>query len=222
MIRINLLPTELQKAARTPPKFFISLVACVALLTLVACAYGYVCMNVMVLKERVKWKKSEVEQYQEKAREVDVLLADIADYKEREKAIISIKTNRIIWSKKLELLCQLTPSYIWITRLEMSELGPGEYRWEDGVTQTGGQLLLYCYSSTDEVDRMTNYRQRLKNVDEFYLDFIEEDIKPTSFYSDFINITPPQWQFVQLPDFLEPSNIRFVVQLDLRPLVERA
>ena len=222
MIRINLLPTELQRAAKTPPKFFISLVACVALLTLVACAYGYVCMNVMVLNERVTRKKAEVVHFQENAREVDVLLADIADYKEREKAIISIKTNRIIWSKKLELLCQLTPSYIWITRLEMSELDPGQYTWDEGGEQNGGHLLLYCYSSGEEVDRMTNYRQRLKNVDEFYLDFIEEDVKPNSFYSDFINITPPQWQFVQLPDFLDPNNIRFAVQLDLRPLVERA
>ena len=83
MIRINLLPTELQKAARTPPKFFISLVACVARLTLVACAYGYVCLNVMVLNERVKRKKADLEQYQEKAREVDVLLADLEDYHKR-------------------------------------------------------------------------------------------------------------------------------------------
>ena len=69
---------------------------------------------------------------------------------------------------------------------------------------------------------MTNCRQRLKNVDEFYLRFVEEDIKPSNFYSDFINITPPEWKFVQLPEFLEPNNIRFAVRLDLRPLSAKA
>ena len=117
MIRINLLPTELQRAARTPPRFFISIVAAVALVAITSCVYAYVSMNVIVLKERVGRKTVEVEHFQKNAQEVDALLDDIADYKEREKAIISIKTNRIIWSKKLEMLCGITPGYIWIIRM---------------------------------------------------------------------------------------------------------
>ncbi len=164
MIKINLLPEELQKSARTPPKFFISIVAGVVLVAVLACAFGSIYLNTVVLEERVSRKRSEVEHFEQNAREVDSLIEDIADYKEREKAIISIKTNRILWSKKLAMLCNITPSYIWIVRLEMRELDPSEYVWS-GDLQTGGHLLLHCYSSGDEVDRMTNYRQRLKNVD---------------------------------------------------------
>ena len=220
MIRINLLPTELQRAARTPPRFFISIVAAVALVAITSCVYAYVSMNVIVLKERVGRKTVEVEHFQKNAQEVDALLDDIADYKEREKAIISIKTNRIIWSKTLEMLCGITPGYIWIIRLEMKETDGGG--GGPGLQASGGYLSLHCYASGDEVDRMTNCRQRLKNVDEFYLRFVEEDIKPSNFYSDFINITPPEWKFVQLPEFLEPNNIRFAVRLDLRPLSAKA
>ena len=222
MIKINLLPEELQKSARTPPKFFISIVAGVVLVAVLACAFGSIYLNTVVLEERVSRKRGEVEHFEQNAREVDSLIEDIADYKEREKAIISIKTNRILWSKKLAMLCNITPSYIWIVRLEMRELDATEYNWKSGNLQTGGHLLLHCYSSGDEVDRMTNYRQRLKNVDEFYLRFMQEDIKPDNFYSDFIHITPPEWKFVQLPGFLEPNNIRFAVRLDLRPLVAKS
>jgi hypothetical protein len=51
--------------------------------------------------------------------------------------------------------------------------------------------------------------------------FIKEPIKPQNFYSDFINITPPEWRFVLLKGYRDPNNIRFSVRLDLRPLVER-
>ncbi len=219
MIRINLLPPELQRAAKTPPKFFLSLVLSVALVAVTACVYVYICFNVIVLNERVERKRAEVEHVEKNAQEVDTLLDEIADYKSREKAIISIKTNRIIWSKKLEMLCDITPPFIWIIRLEMRESDGAPAK--GGGAQPGGLLALHCYSSGDEVDRMTNYRQRLKNVDEFYLRFLDESVKPGNFYSDFNNITPPEWKFVKLSEYLEPNNIRFAVKLDLRPFITK-
>jgi len=221
MIRINLLPRELQQAARTPLKLFATFLVGIAVCMICLCVYGYFWFNVIVLKERVERKHDEVEHLKKSASEVDALLDDIADYKEREKAIISIKTNRILWSRKLDELCRITPRYIWIVRLDMRELDASEYKWDPNIIQTGGALKLKCYSLGDEVDRMTAYRQRLKSVDEFYLKFIQQPLKPESFYSDFINITPPEWKFVLLKGFQNPNNIRFSVRLDLRPLQEK-
>jgi Tfp pilus assembly protein PilN len=221
MIRINLLPKGLQQAARTPLKLFVTFIIGVVITLLSACSFGYLWFNTVVLEERQERKKEEVEHLKANAAEVDSLLDDIEDYKERERAIISIKTNRILWSRKLDELIQLTPSYVWIIRLSMNELDPGEYKWEKGKEQTGGSLRLKCYSSGNQVTRMTNFRQRLKNVDEFYLKFIDEKIKPENFYSDFINISHPEWKFVLLEGFKDPNNIKFSVRLDLRPLVEK-
>lgn len=221
MIRINLLPKELQQAAKTPAKLFFTVLAGVALSLVLLCTYVYFWFSVVVFHERVERKKEEVEQLQKTAAEVDALLDDIADYKEREKAIISIKTNRVLWSKKLDELARITPSYIWIVRLDMRELDPSEYKWDQKSEQTGGYLKLKCYSLGNDVDRMTAYRKTLKSVDEFYLRFMQERIKPENFYSDFINITQPEWRLVLLKGFREPTNIRFSVRLDLRPLVER-
>lgn len=221
MIRINLLPRELQQATRTPVKLFATFLGGVALCLVGVSLYAYFWFNVVVLQERAERKHVEVEHLKKTAQEVDALLDDIADYKEREKAIISIKTNRILWSKKLDDLCQITPRHIWIVRMEMRELDSSEYKWEPEKVQTGGFLKLRCYSMGDEVERMTAYRQRLKSVEEFYLNFIQEPVKPDNFYSDFINITPPEWKFVYLKGYRNPNNIRFSVRLDLRPLEEK-
>jgi Tfp pilus assembly protein PilN len=221
MIKINLLPKDLQQAARTPVKLFATFIGGVVVTLLCACFYGYLWFNTVVLEERMERKREEVEHLRSTASEVDSLLDDIEDYKERERAIISIKTNRILWSKKLDELVSMTPPHIWIIRLGMQELDPAEYKWEKGKEQTGGHLRLKCYSSGNQVARMTNFRQRLKNVDEFYLKFIDEKIKPENFYADFINISHPEWKFVVLEGFKDPNNIKFSVRLDLRPLVEK-
>jgi Tfp pilus assembly protein PilN len=220
MIRINLLPKELQHAARTPAKLFLAIAAGAAFSAVLVCTYVYLWFSVDVFHERAERKREEVEHLQKSAAEVDALLDDIADYKEREKAIISIKTNRILWSKKLDELAKITPGYIWIVRLDMRELDPVEYRW-DQPQPTGGYLKLKCYSLGNDVDRMTTYRTALKSADEFYLRFLQEPVKPENFYSDFINITQPEWRLILLKEYRDPTNIRFSVRLDLRPLVEK-
>lgn len=219
MIRINLLPKELQSAAKTPVVLFSTFVIGLVLTAILLFVYGYLWFNVIVLKERAERKREEVAQLQKSALEVDSLLEDIADYKEREKAIINIKTNRILWSQKLDMLTQTTPNFIWIISLEMKEFDPREYDWSG--QPTGGYLELTCYSSGDEVERMTLFRERLKGVDEFYMNFLNEKIKPEKFYSDFVDISRPEWRFVLLPEYREPNNIRFTVRLDLRPMVDK-
>ncbi|MBN1442522.1 MAG: hypothetical protein JXA90_07425 [Planctomycetes bacterium] len=221
MIQINLLPKELQSAARTPVVVFGTVLVGAALTAVSLCIYAYLWFNVIVLQAEFERRQSEVAQLEKNAQEVDSLSDEIRDYKEREKAIISIKTNRILWSKKLDELAEITPRYIWIMNLEMHEFDPEEYKWDAGKQQTGGYLELTCYSSGAEVERMTVFRQRLKSADEFYMKFLRDKIKPENFYSDFINISRPEWRFVLLPEYVEPNNIRFTVRLDLRPLVEK-
>jgi hypothetical protein len=221
MLRINLLPKELQSAAKTPVVIFATVVAGVTLTLVAVCILCYLWFKVVVLKERLERKRDEVSQLQRHASEVDALLEDIADYKEREKAIISVKTNRILWSKKIDELIQLTPGFIWIVRLEMRELDANEYKWEEKVPQFGGYLRMLCYSAGNDVQRMTVFRERLKGTDDFYLSFLEDSIKPENFFSDFVNISRPEWRFVRLPGYREPNNLKFSVRLELRPLVAR-
>jgi Tfp pilus assembly protein PilN len=229
MIQINLLPKEYQKAAKTPVLMFGIIVGGAALTVVAICLYCYLWFNVVVLKERLEGKRDEVLSLQQSAAQVDSLLEDIADYKEREKAIINIKTNRILWSKKLDELIQLTPETIWVIRLDMREYDPREYKSKgkgkggkaaQNVQQTGGYLRLMCYSLGSNVERMTSFRERLKGTDEFYARFLDDAIKPSNFFSDFINISQPEWKFVVVSGYKEPNNLRFTIRLDLRPLYD--
>lgn len=221
MIRINLLPKELQHAARTPVKLFMTALGGIALSLILVCVYIYFWFNVIVLNERAERKREEVAHLQKSAAEVDALLDDIADYKQREKAIIGIKTNRILWSKKLDELTRITPNYIWIVRMHMLEYEPSEYKWDKPETIRGGYMKLKCYCLGSDAERMTAYRRILKNADEFYLPFLQEKVKPENFYADFVDITEPEWRLVLLSGYREQRNIRFSVKLDLRPLFEK-
>jgi Tfp pilus assembly protein PilN len=223
MIRINLLPKELQQAARTPVKLFITVVVGIVMVMVTAFTYGIFWFDTMVLAERAQSKKEEVEHLKTSAAEVDSLLDDIDDYKQRERAIISIKTNRILWSKKLDELVQITPNYIWIIRLHAKEFADDNVEtFQDLTVDSGGYLHMICFSSGREVNRITNFRQRLKNIDEFYMKFIEEPIRMENFYNDFINITRPEWKLVMLNAYKDPYNLKFSVRLDLRTLDEFA
>lgn len=219
MIRINLLPKELQQAARTPVKLFVTMISGIVVLALSVFAYCYLWFDVVVLEERVSRKHEEVNHLKANAAEVDSLLDDIQDYKRREQAIISIKTNRVLWSRKLDELAALTPRHIWILQLHMKEdMGTnakGGSARKKIVEGTGGFLELVCISSGKEVQKVTNFRKKLKNLDEFYMNFIDEPIRTEAFYADFVNITQPEWDLVLLSNFKEPHNLKFTVRLDL-------
>lgn len=221
MIRINLLPAELQQAARTPVKLFFTIIGGVVAVLLTAFLYSYLWFDVMVLNERVERKQEEVAHLKTNAAEVDSILEDIQDYKRREQAIIGIKTNRILWSRKLDRLTQITPDHIWILQLHMKEMTPEEIeedRQAEELKGTGGYLELVCISSGKEVKKITDFRKRLKNADAFFMNFVDEPIRMETFYSDFINITRPEWQLVMLNNFADPYNLKFTVRLALREL----
>lgn len=96
-----------------------------------------------------------------------------------------------------------------------------ENKDEQILKDSGGFLKLVCYSSGKQVSRITDFRQKLKNVDEFYMKFIDEPIRMENFYADFVNITRPEWKLVMLNDFKEPFNLKFTVRLDLRQLMDK-
>ena len=61
---------------------------------------------------------------------------------------------------------------------------------------------------------------RLSPLPTFYLDFLDESLKPGNFYSDFQSISRPEWRSVVLEGYREPHNLRFTIRLDLRGLQE--
>ncbi len=222
MIRINLLPEELQKAASTQKTLFLSLLGGVSASVVFAFVLVILYWSVLAIRDEAENRKIQVDLVKEKAAEVDRINEDIAFYKEREKAIIEIKSQRILWSKKLAQLAELTPSSIWITKVAMRTLDPSEYKWDGKTEQTGGRLTLSCFAEGTDVLTMTKFRSALQSGDRsFYKDLIDVRALPDNFFGDFMELSEPSWSQVQLPGYAQVNNLRFDVEMDLRPLVEK-
>ncbi len=220
MIQINLLPPELQRAARTPRALFFTLVGGVAATMLIGFAIIWFRFSLSGLEERVDSRRIVLNTVKEKAREVDRINEDIAFFKERERAIIEIKSNRILWTQKLDQLVRRTPSYIWITRLTLTTLDASEYKWEKGVVQTGGKLSLTCYAQGSEVAAITNYIAALSGQSRFYKDLIDVRALPDNFFGDFLSFSKPSWQLVVLDEYARPASLKFVLEAALKPLYD--
>ena len=219
-IRINLLPPEFRSAGVDPKLKLILGASGLAVVGLLFFTWLYLVFSTSSLGDELDSRQQDIFADKKEAVRVDTLLDEINDYKERERAIISIKTNRILWSKKLTELVRLTPDHIWLVRLDMKERDPEDRPRAGEMAGSGGSLRLLCYSAGSQVGRMTAFRERLKGADEFYLDFLDESLKPGNFYSDFQSISRPEWRSVVFEGYREPHNLRFTIRLDLRGLQE--
>jgi len=218
MITINLLPVELRRAG-TPSRSLLYVVgAGIILIMLAGFAYAYLHFKVSALDSRVREKARTVASLEERAAEVDALEEDMRDYKERERAIIEIKTKRILWSRKLDEFARLTPASIWLTRMEMRKYSQDEYTWEKGKVQTGGFLEIRCYASGRGVTNVTRFRRALTGVTAYWRDFLDPGVSPSDFFSDFMDISKPAWEAVKLAGFREESNVKSRIRLELKPL----
>jgi Tfp pilus assembly protein PilN len=217
MIKVNLLPPELRRTVGTPPALFGVILVGVALLASVGCLYAYLWFSMLVLKEEHASLSQQVKQKEAQAEERNALQEDIKDYKERERSIVEMKTNRILWSRKLDSLVRLTPEDIWITRLKVKK--PEEKPRTPGKKDkpTGGYLELHCYALGAKVTTMTEFRRRLMGEPEFWRFFLDAPIAPNDFSYGFAAISQPSWDRVKLEGFREENNIRFTIRLELLP-----
>ncbi len=220
MIKINLLPPELQRAASLPKLVFYTLASSVVTVMLIGIAALWIWIDTGNMKKNLENRRAEVSQVEQQASQLDRLNEDIAYYKEREKAIIQIKTRRILWGAKLDQLVSLTPNDIWITKLEMDTLDPGEYRWEQGANQSGGHLSLTCYSDGTDPSSFTRFRSNLTDDPRLFAQLIDTSCLPDNFFGDFLGLSDLAWTLVEGEED-EPDFLQSTITIDLKPLHEK-
>lgn len=216
MIRVNLLPEELRRTGGAQPLMLGVLLGGIVPLAILGCVYVYLWFNVIVVEEKLAHLQQEVSQLNAQAAEVDSLQEDITDYKERERIIIQIKTNRILWSRKLDALATMTPPEIWITKLRVKKDDERRAAVRSGKQKAGKYLELECFALGADVKTMTEFRSCLIGEREFWSYFIDEAIAANDFSYGFEGISPPSWEKVHLPGFREENNIRFTIRLDIK------
>ena len=161
MIKINLLPQELRRSTGTPPVLLGIVFGGVSLITAMGFFYIYLWFNALMVKEEMESLGKEVVLLNKEASVVDLLDADIRNFKALEHHIVEMKTNRRLWSLKLDQLVQLTPDDIRITELQLT--GPqNKVGAAQKEGQNGGYLELKCYALGANVEVMTDFRRALR------------------------------------------------------------
>lgn len=223
MININLLPIELQRAVKTPRSLFFSMIGGIAAVMVVGTGVLWLWMSVRSLERQVESRTIQVNALQDESREVDRLNEDIEFYKDREKAIIEIKSRRTFWGLKIYQMMKSVPDGVWVTRLSLDTLDESEYKWDrkGNEEQTGGEMTLNCFVRGTDVGVLTNFRSQLRGDDKFFASLIEDDsVFPDNFFGSFTGFAPLELERVDLNGYQEPSCLYSTVQLDLKPRFE--
>jgi len=217
LIKINLLPQELQKAANTPRSVFYSVLGSVSAVALGAIGLIWMWIAQGTMEAHAETQIAEVKSLEERALEVDRIQSDIDYYRQREASIVKIKTSRILWAPKLDQLVSKVPDDLWITSLAVDVLEEDDYRWEAGKIQTGGTLTMDCVAVGSDPGALTRFRKALSEDHRFYGDLVDVSALPDSFFGDFLRFTPLSWEKVE-SDEETPEHFRSTIGIELKPL----
>jgi len=198
MIKVNLLPVEYRKVERTPILRFVTIVCGVVLSASAIGAFLYVHFGHLV--EVVSDRQKLEETYLTKKVEADkskALAQEAQEYQKRRTTIEGIGENRLLWSRKVDEICDIIHNkgdtkrhLVWLT--SMRTLAP--VRGRKGQKTAGlspGGLYIKGFSGGSELHRLSD----------FHL-----DIKDSEFFEDFNLIDNPEGELVEFRDERIPKS----------------
>lgn len=201
MIKVNLLPPEYRKVERTPVLRFVTILCGVVLSASAIGAFLYVHfgMLVTVVSEREKQKET-CDILQIDAKRADDLQREAAEYKQRRQTIEDIGQKRLLWSKKLDELCDIIQNkgdtkrhLVWLSQI----------RSLAGSKESPGGLYIKGLSGGSEIHKLSDFHLDLKN---------------SEFFEDFLSIDPPEGDVVTFSDDRVPKTAwQFDFNMRLKP-----
>ncbi|MCX7703140.1 MAG: hypothetical protein N2234_03440, partial [Planctomycetota bacterium] len=171
MIRINLLPPEYRKIEKTPIGFFIAFLISVVIACLSAVAFAYLFIDVKSANKVLKGVEEEKEKLYKEVAEIEELRKKLQEYSRRQFVIMAIRSGRIYWSRKLDLLAELTPKNIWFSTMRMEQKAPISATEASAPNIDGGCLAVEGFLKGVKFDDLADYRTTIQRNRIFYSDF---------------------------------------------------
>jgi hypothetical protein len=209
MIRINLLPEEYRKKARTPVKLLLAVAAAVTINGGLLAWWGWAAFGVAseieseksVLQLEMDGLTPQVTYYQS-------LEAESKQHKSRETTLTSITKSRISWTRKLDELVDVVNRggdgqrhLIWLDDLQVAQTN-------ETSTKTYGAVRANGHSGSDKFAQVANFL---------------EDLEGSPFISDFQPPAPPEGTQTLVDETLMPPVAwSFPLSLSLKSPEERA
>jgi Tfp pilus assembly protein PilN len=204
MIRINLLPEQHRRKARTPLKVLGLVSAFAAVVSSLACWYGWLAFGVMneVESERTVLQ-TEVEGLHRQVDYHKKLDSERRRFAGREETLAGVTKTRVLWTRKLDELITVVNSggdgkrhFVWLDDLAVTQNN-------DPRATSPGQLKAAGHSGSPHFSQVA--------------DFLE-DLERSSFLDDFLPPSPPEGtQTDPDPDLVPAVVWNFPLALQLKP-----
>jgi len=205
MIRINLLPPEYRVVEKTPIGLFAAFLVLVTIACLAGVMYAYLFIELKAQEGRLEKVKGERERLRNEVAQIEELRQKLTEYSRRQHVIMDIRSGRIYWSRKLDLLAQMTPKNIWFSSLKMEQKPPVA---SSGGRKDGGFLSISCNQKGRSWEEYTNYRVTIQRNRIFYSDFA---------YTEPPNLQRAEWNKNVVPE--DSYGFKFDLTLRLRPYI---
>ena len=209
MIRINLLPEEYRKKARTPIKLLLGVTAAAAINAGLLAWWGWSYFGVQAeIESERSVLQLEMDGLTPQVNYFHSLVAESKQYKSREQTLASITKSRISWTRKLDELIDVINRggdgqrhLIWLDDLSVSQTG------DDGKSKNFGSLTASGHSGSDKFAQVANFL---------------EDLESSAFIGDFQPPAPPEGtQTLQDETLVPPVVWAFPLSLSLKSPEER-
>ena len=203
MIRINLLPAELQRGNRLPPRVLAAVLGAVLLISAAVGWFGLVYFGDLAKAEQ-DLQAAEA-QLQSRAKRVayhGALIKNQKDYAMRVQTIQEIGNGRRTWTRFMDELLSV-----------VSNSGPIERHlaWFDGISvtgdpRTGSTIKMPGNVQGAESDRVANFH---------------DDLVAAEFSKDVERKSDPVWSLEEDEDRVPATYLRFPMELQFRPTVAK-
>lgn len=209
MIRINLLPEEYRKKARTPIKLLVAMGFVVAFNAGLAAWWGW---TVFGIRAKVETERTtlqlEMDGLTPQVKYFHSLEGESKQYKSREKTLASITSNRISWTRKLDELIDVANAggdgsrhLVWLDDLTVTSA-------KDPNGKNFGSVRANGHSGSEKFAQVANFL---------------EDLEGSAFVDDFEKPAPPEGTQTLVDDTLVPPVAwSFPLSLSLKGPEERA
>ena len=162
LLKVNLLPESARKASLSPieqfhrtPLMWFAVAALVGFAVLLLVPIG-------ILQGRLRQLNSTVEQLQPRKAEVDRIQRSLQNLHAQEAAFRNLKQGRSLWSKRLNLLSNVTPEGIWFTELT---LDPSKgLTIEGSAIGQGGAEMVNVGRLREDLQADPDFRAAVKDV----------------------------------------------------------
>jgi Tfp pilus assembly protein PilN len=191
MIRINLLPEEYRKKARTPVKLVLALTAAVLINSGLATWWAWAAFGVQSeIESEAATLQLEMDGLTPQLNFYHSLETEAKAYKSREETLASVTASRISWTRKLDELVDVVNRggdgdrhLIWFDDLQLTQS-------PDPKAKTAGTLRANGHSGSDSVGQVANFM---------------DDVESSAFALDFASPGPPEGTQKLVDEALVPA-----------------